>query len=470
MGQNVSAPWLMAMHPICDIGTGSYNGRMSLKYRYFMILFLLGLTWTLASCSSENPSQSVNLVETAEVNITEKSVTPRTQPTPTATIAAKPRPITTAKPGRKPVKLGEKPVPKPTLTNVASADNQVVLKALPTAKPEALKLIKTVEVTPDENLDIIGAFCRINYVPTADKFLVTFGGTSRDKGTQGYGYKWYTTEMEFTGEVGLFENRGTDTASVMIDSTYYFLTDGGKDIWALKKYDPITWTLLGETSMSRDPNKEPGNDFMLAHVNGMLDASGLYVADADYIADQKQTDPYKGQATNHRFFTDELEFLETRLLSDIPHINASSMVFVDGIYNMVTSTAFFGDLIVMRYDEDWNYIGSNVLAQWGNWPMGTVYDPESRLFFVSYISMENIVNKNGFRNIRLAVFDAEWNSITDIAVTQYEKASFTQSGRPSVILHGGLAYVSYDISTILPENREENPDWECSVSAYEIAQ
>ena len=144
------------------------------------------------------------------------------------------------------------------------------------------------------------------------------------------------------------------------------------------------------------------------------------------------------------------------------------MVYVDGVYNLITSTAFFGDLIVMQYDQNWNYIGSKVLAQWGNWPMGTVYDPELRLFFVSYIYMENIVNKNGFRNIRLAVFDAEWNSITDIAVTQYEKDSFTQSGRPSVILHGGRAYVSYDISTV-SSKREENEDWECAVSEYEIA-
>ena len=201
----------------------------------------------------------------------------------------------------------------------------------------------------DENLDIIGAFCRINYVPSADKFLVTFGGTSKEKRTQGYGYKWYTTDMEFTGEVGLFEDRCTDTASVMVDSTYYFLTDGGKDIWALKKYDPITWTLLEEVSMSRDPNKEPGNDFMLAYVNEMLNASGLYIADAESAINQKDTDPYKGEATSHRFFTEELEFLESRVLSDTPHINASSMVFVDGIYNLVTSTAFFGDLICLLY-------------------------------------------------------------------------------------------------------------------------
>ncbi len=343
------------------------------------------------------------------------------------------------------------------------------------SKPEILKLIRQVEVTPDENLDIIGAFCRINYVPVADKFLVTFGGLSTKYGTHGYGYKWYTTDLEFTGEVGLFEERGNDTASLMIDNTYYFLTEGGKDIWALKKYDPITWTLLGETKILRDPNKEPNNDFMLAHVNGILDVAGLYVADAESPVNQREIDPYKGEATSHRFFTEELEFVESRVLSDTPHLNATSMVFVDGIYNLVTSRAFFGELIVMQYDEDWNYLGSKVLVQWGNWPMGTVYDPELKLFFVSYIAMENVVKKIGpEHDIHLAVFDEEWNSIADINVTELEMGSFAQGGRPSVILHDGHAYISYDISTISPEDfgiyMEENQDWECLVSEYEIVQ
>ena len=146
--------------------------------------------------------------------------------------------------------------------------------------------------------------------------------------------------------------------------------------------------LLGETKILRDPNKEPNNDFMLAHVNGILDVAGLYVADAESPVNQREIDPYKGEATSHRFFTEELEFVESRVLSDTPHLNATSMVFVDGIYNLVTSRAFFGELIVMQYDEDWNYLGSKVLVQWGNWPMGTVYDPELKLFFVSYIAME----------------------------------------------------------------------------------
>ena len=137
---------------------------------------------------------------------------------------------------------------------------------------------------------------------------------------------------------------------------------------------------------------------------------------------------------------------------------------------MVTSTAFFGDLIVMQYDRDWNFIDSKVLDQWGNWPMGTVYDSELRLFFVTYISVENVVSKEGGRNIRLAVFDPEWDLITDVAVTDYKRDSFIISGRPSLILHGGRVYVSYDISTVSPEKMEENEDWECAVNVYEIVQ
>ncbi|MQG25822.1 MAG: hypothetical protein FI694_02810 [SAR202 cluster bacterium] len=361
--------------------------------------------------------------------------------------------------------------PKPKAIHVIKPTFSPIPPSTPTPLPSDsnfLKFVKNVEVTPDENIDIIGAFCRINYVPASDNFLVTFGGTSQEKSTQGYGYKWYTDQMEFTGKGGLFENRGTDTASVMIGNTYYFLTDGGKDIWALKKYDPSDWTLLGETLISRDPNKEPGNDFMLAEVNGMLDVAGLYVAEAKDYIDQHKLDPYQGEATSHRFFSQNLELLDDRILNDTPHINASSMVFVDETYNFVTSTAFFGDLIVMQYDQNWKYLDSKVLAQWGNWPMGTVYYPELELFFVSYISVENIINKNGLRNIRLGIFDSSWNSITDIAVTNYERDSMTQSGRPSVIIHDGHVYVAYDVSTVEREGMKENQDWECEVSVYEL--
>ena len=49
--------------------------------------------------------------------------------------------------------------------------------------------------------------------------------------------------------------------------------------------------------------KEPGNDFMLAEVNGMLDVAGLYVSEAKGYIDQHKLDPYQGEATSHRFFS-----------------------------------------------------------------------------------------------------------------------------------------------------------------------
>ena len=318
----------------------------SVARRCLMIGWSLALMSFILSCASESTTETEKNVIGAQVSaVIENEATGAV-----GTIVADDRPNSEQKPRVAP-KPKAKSVIKPTFTPIP-ASSPIPLPS----GPKLLKFVKNVEVTPEETIDIIGAFCRINYVPASDNFLVTFGGTSKEKHTQGYGYKWYTDQMEFTGKGGLFENRGTDTASVMIDNTYYFLTDGGKDIWALKKYDPSDWTLLGETLISRDPNKEPGNDFMLAEVNGMLDVAGLYVSEAKGYIDQHKLDPYQGEATSHRFFSQNLELLDNRILNDAPHINASSMVFVDGIYNFVTSTAFFGDLIVMQYDQNWKYL------------------------------------------------------------------------------------------------------------------
>jgi hypothetical protein len=79
----------------------------------------------------------------------------------------------------------------------------------------------------------------------------------------------------------------------MVGNTYYFLTGGRKDTWTLKKFDPVTWTLLGETLMQRDPQKELGNDQMLAYVNGMLDASGLHDMAGIDQQEREQIDPSK---------------------------------------------------------------------------------------------------------------------------------------------------------------------------------
>lgn len=81
-------------------------------------------------------------------------------------------------------------------------------------------------VTPDETF-AYGAFCRVNYVEATDDFFVSFGGSSPivpsqyraggAEGGNGYSYKSYTKDFEYTGESGVLSNTGGDAASVMAE-------------------------------------------------------------------------------------------------------------------------------------------------------------------------------------------------------------------------------------------------------------
>jgi len=144
------------------------------------------------------------------------------------------------------------------------------------------------------------------------------------------------------------------------------------------------------------------------------------------------------------------------------------LVFVDGVYNYVTATAYRGDIIVMRYDEDWKYLGVQTIAEHGNWAQGTAYDPVRKQFYVSYVDSGEL-GANGLRvpsnglNIALGVYDANWNLIEKVPVTEYRTPD-TATGRPWVTVYNDKVYVSYDIATFL--KGEENKDWSCTVSVY----
>ena len=148
-------------------------------------------------------------------------------------------------------------------------------------------------------------------------------------------------------------------------------------------------------------------------------------------------------------------------LDDVEHINGSSLVFVDEVYHFVTSTAYFGDLIVMQYDEDWNFLESKTLYENAQWPQGTVYDEERELFYVAYL--ENVQGSMGRdSNTKLGVFDKNWETVEVIDVTNYSDENYMMAGRPSVMMHDEKLYVSYDVSS------SEGFDWECWVSVYEF--
>lgn len=321
----------------------------------------------------------------------------------------------------------------------------------PTATPSGidLTLIKTVNITPDETYKI-GGFCRINHIPSKDRFVVTCSSDPPEG--HAYFYKEYTPDMEYTGTNGTLkaELRG-DYASVMVGDYYYLLTGGeGGPSWQILKFD-MNWKQVGRVQIS-DINTaiEGTGDQMLSYVNGQLDASGIYKINPT-------PDPYVGEGTHHRFFTTDLQFVNKKYLADTPHIDGSSMLFVDNTYHLISSTAYFGQLIVIHYDTNWTYLGSHILTQHrGQWPQGSIY--LNGKYYIAYISD---------RNIKLGIYNKEWQLISTTAVTNFTPQDLKSAGRPWVIHHNNKLYVSYDVETS-NSSGQTNRDWAGVVQVYQM--
>jgi hypothetical protein len=363
-------------------------------------------------------------------------------------------------------------------TELPQLDGAETESALPSSLEnyEPLELVKSMEITPDEDYSS-GAFCRVYYDENEEAFFTTFGTgmvtgeahpesddyVGGGEGGQGSVYKYYSTELKELGDTAYYVQGGGDLATVMVGDKFYHLT-GGPTGWRLSKYDTKTWKELDRIDVELTED-EGANDQMLAYANGMLIASSGYAenakgADTAQGADAKK-DPSIGIYTHHHTFDLDLNPIDSWILEDTRHSNGSSMVFVDGIYQFVTSTAFFGDLMVMQYDEEWNYLGSKTLIKDAQWPQGAVYDEETERYYVAYLGIEG----GGRSEVSLAVFDKEWTLLSNTVVTDYEKEFF--GGRPSLLLHEDQVYVVYDKETLDTKTKEWNKDWQCQVSVFD---
>jgi hypothetical protein len=342
------------------------------------------------------------------------------------------------------------------------------------------KLVRTLAVTPDGTYKT-GSFSRINYVTSRDRFLVTFG-TKADPGATpckgaGYAYKEYTVDMQETGATGhLIWNADAceagDSGSVMVGDTYYLAVmplDLGHFLygWQLLKfgYDGASWKDTARIEIALDQPKDQNNDPLVAWVNGELDVS------AQYNSSGSPPPLEQGAATHHRFYSSDLAFRRYRLLADTPHVCGSSMIFVDGVYYFLSASAFAGNLIVMKYDQDWKYLGMKELVKTAHWSQGVVFD--GTRFYVSYLNTSLHPGTTFLPvclNVHLAAFDRDFNLVEDVAVTSYACSDFKQPGRPWVILHEQRLYVSYDVDTVDPASpaRTENLLWQAYVSIYDL--
>ena len=341
----------------------------------------------------------------------------------------------------------------------------------PLVQPGLFKFIREVVVAPDANF-VTGGFARVNHVPATDRFVVTFGGelAQPSGGCAGsaYSYREYDAEMQATGKSGTFSCDGLDSGSRMIDNTYYFVSMHREEQavgWRMVKYDAVTWNKLAEIFIPLDYPKEVDNDPMVAYVDGQLDVS------SQYNASGTPPEGMTGAATFHYFLTTDLQSLGHKILADTPHICGSSLIYLDDIYYFITADAFLGNVVVIKYDKDWNYLGVKTLRQKAYFSTGWVYDGQR--FYVTYHDTSQRATPTSlpiWENIHVAAFDSDWNLVEDVAVTNFSISDNRTTGRPWVILHNNRLYVSYDVDTRDPDPPySEQHKSKAMVSIYELA-
>lgn len=340
------------------------------------------------------------------------------------------------------------------------------------------RFVETIQVTPDDAFQT-GSFPRVNYVPATNRFVVTFG--VKNKGAlgecleAGYAYKEFHLNMKPTGKADFFLSipgacEANDSGSLMVGNDYYFVwvpaDEPGFYGWKVLKYDALNWTILNSTLLGLSEPYEKNNDPMVSSASGRIDVSGQY--------DEAGSSPplEQGAATHHTFITpDDLQVVEKRVLAETPHICGSSMIFADGFYHMVTADAFVGDLIVMTYDSQWNYVGMKPLRSQAHWSQGIAYD--GTYFYVAYLDTSQRNTPRIFPiilNAHLAAFDRDWNLVEDVAVTDFLRSDHKLAGRPWVTVRKKELYVSYDVDTIDPATNLEKGQWQAFVSVYKLKQ
>ncbi len=338
----------------------------------------------------------------------------------------------------------------------------------PGGPPALLRFVRSVEVAPDEQFTS-AAFARVNYVPATDHLVVTLAGRfsqpTPEHWESGHGYKEYTLDMEPTGRSGILNGEVADRCSVMVGNIYYDISMHAQDErigWRIMEYDAVTWSMLADIFFPVDYPDAREGDPMAAYVNGKLDVSSLYSETGEFPP------PGEGASTHHHFFSDDLKLMDERILADTPHVNGSSLIYVDGVYYLITATAFTGDLIVMSYDADWNYVGKKDLIDQAHFSTGAAYD--GNRFYVAYTdtSQRDANDFPASMNVHLAVFDRQWNLLQDMAVTDDPASEEHFYTRAWVITHGDRAYVSYDLEGSVGEEVAGFVPGRAFVSVYEL--
>lgn len=310
------------------------------------------------------------------------------------------------------------------------------------------RLTNRTPVTPD-SVFLTGSFVRVGYVGSRDHLAVTFSGLHKLPGgpiINGRGVKEYTPEMLTTSVTGILTNDDGDSNGRIVGDSYYDAVMAKQQQqpdsvgWRISKFDVTSWTKVKQLFFPVDFPREDVGDMMLASVNSQLDFS------AGYTSYGGPAPPDTGAATHHQFFTTDLQFQGKKILNDFPHIVGSSLLFVDNIYCLVSASAYTGNVVVMKYDQNWRFLEAKKLIDRAHWPTGMLYD--GKRYYIAYLDTRLFSVPTFFPycpNVHLAAFDSGWNLVDDIAVTNFSWEDSLFTGRPSVFQWGNRLYVSYDV-------------------------
>jgi hypothetical protein len=243
-----------------------------------------------------------------------------------------------------------------------------------------------------------------------------------------------------------------DSGSIMVDNTYYgaFVSQlpGAPYGWHLAKFDALSWTLITQTEVLLDDPHAGNLDPSIAYANGQLDISDQYNPDDIW---------QEGYDSHHNFYSALLQPQGTKILTDTALISGASMIFVDSIYYIITANNYEGDLVVAKYDSDWNFLEVQELRKQAHWSQGVTFDGQR--FYVAYLDTSQRdpgpFIGHFYPNVHLAAFDRDWNLVGEVAVTSFIHEDHRFPGRPWVMLHNKLLYVSYDVDDMDPDTHQE---------------
>ncbi len=271
------------------------------------------------------------------------------------------------------------------------------------------------------------------------------------------GCKEYNIDMQPTGNYEYLACGIGDMGDIIIDNYFYFAKvwnhgPGTADFWRLYKFDAYTWEKLGQVDIPLDSTQEWSDGPTFSFINGLITVSGEYFPDGT-------PDGPLGRGSHHHFVTTDLQLMGEKILvsPDVPpHCSEFSMhQLPNGDIIMFGATAYYGDLMVMRLDKDWNFIEKQTLRKDGFFPIGSVL--YGGYWFVAYIDLSKKPagppwpeGDPPVRNVGLAAFDTSWNLIQDELITVFDTVpdtvGRTEGENPGLELLENKLYVSYTIS------------------------